>query len=66
MESYGCQMNLADSEVVVAILQEHAFTITQDHEQANLILINTCDIRDKAEQTIRNRLSQFNQIKKKK
>jgi tRNA-2-methylthio-N6-dimethylallyladenosine synthase len=64
MESYGCQMNLSDSEVVVSILQKHDFILTQDHEQADLILINTCAIREKAEQTVRNRLAQFNQIKK--
>lgn len=66
MESYGCQMNLADSEVVVSILQKQDFVLTQEHEQADLILLNTCAIRDKAEQTIRNRLAQFNQIKKNK
>jgi tRNA-2-methylthio-N6-dimethylallyladenosine synthase len=64
IESYGCQMNLADSEVVVSILQKHNFALTQDHEQADLILINTCAIREKAEQTVRKRLAQFNQIKK--
>jgi tRNA-2-methylthio-N6-dimethylallyladenosine synthase len=66
MESYGCQMNLADSEVVVSILQKQNFILTQEHEQADLILLNTCAIRDKAEQTIRNRLAQFNQIKRNK
>jgi tRNA-2-methylthio-N6-dimethylallyladenosine synthase len=65
MESYGCQMNLADSEIIVSILQKHDFILTKDHEQADLILLNTCAIREKAEQTIRNRLAQFNQIKKK-
>jgi tRNA-2-methylthio-N6-dimethylallyladenosine synthase len=64
MESYGCQMNIADSEVVVSILQPHGFTVTDSYEQADLILINTCAIRDKAEQTVRKRLSQFNQIKR--
>lgn len=64
MESYGCQMNIADSEVVVSILQPHGFAVTDSYEQADLIFINTCAIRDKAEQTIRKRLSQFNQIKR--
>lgn len=66
MESYGCQMNLADSEVVTAILQQHGFRLTNHPEQADVILINTCAIRDKAEQTVRNRLAQFNQVKKNK
>lgn len=66
MESYGCQMNLADSEVVMAILYQHNFINTPDYEQADVILLNTCAIRDKAEQTVRKRLAQFNQIKKKK
>ncbi len=64
MESYGCQMNLADSEVVVSILRPHGFAVTTSYEQADLIFINTCAIRDKAEQTVRKRLSQFNQIKR--
>lgn len=66
MESYGCQMNFADSEVVTAILQKRGFGLTASYEQADVILINTCAIRDKAEQTVRNRLAQFNQVKKKK
>ncbi len=66
IESYGCQMNLADSEVVLAILQKEHFVFTQDYAQADLILINTCAVRDKAEQTVRKRLAQFNQIKKQK
>ena len=64
IESYGCQMNLADSEVVTAIMQKQNFALTASHTQADVILINTCAIRDKAEQTIRKRLAQFNQIKK--
>lgn len=64
MESYGCQMNIADSEVVVSILQPHGFLVTDSYEQADLIFLNTCAIRDKAEQTVRKRLSQFNQMKR--
>jgi tRNA-2-methylthio-N6-dimethylallyladenosine synthase len=64
MESYGCQMNLADSEVVTAIMQKQGFDLTASHERADVILLNTCAIRDKAEQTIRKRLAQFNQVKK--
>lgn len=66
MESYGCQMNLADSEVVTAILQQHGFGLTNHPERADVILINTCAIRAKAEQTVRNRLAQFSQVKKNK
>ena len=57
-------MNLADSEVVAAIMQKQGFALTKSHDQADVIFINTCAIRDKAEQTIRKRLAQFNQVKK--
>jgi len=63
LESYGCQMNFADSEIVTAIMQKQGFDLTASHEQADVIFLNTCAIRDKAEQTIRKRLAQFNQIK---
>ena len=66
MESYGCQMNIADSEVVVSILKPHGFTLTDTYEQADVIFINTCAIRDKAEQTVRKRLAQFHEIKRNK
>jgi tRNA-2-methylthio-N6-dimethylallyladenosine synthase len=66
VESYGCQMNIADSEVVVSILRPHGFVITDTYEKADVIFINTCAIRDKAEQTVRKRLSQFNQLKRRK
>ena len=66
VESYGCQMNLADSEIVTAIMQKQGFDLTASHAQADVIFINTCAIRDKAEQTIRKRLAQFNQAKKNK
>jgi tRNA-2-methylthio-N6-dimethylallyladenosine synthase len=66
IESYGCQMNFADSEVVSSILRDEGFKTTNDFESADLILVNTCSIRDKAEQTVRNRLRQFNTAKKKK
>lgn len=64
IESYGCAMNFADSEVVASILQNENFAPTSDVEQADLILINTCSIREKAEQTVRKRLQSFKQIKK--
>ena len=56
IESYGCQMNLNDSEIVASILAENDFNTTQYIEDADLVLVNTCSIRDKAEQTIRKRL----------
>ncbi|MGA1029765.1 MAG: tRNA (N6-isopentenyl adenosine(37)-C2)-methylthiotransferase MiaB [Flavobacteriaceae bacterium] len=63
IESYGCQMNFADSEVVASILQEEGFGITNELQEASLILLNTCSIREKAEQTVRNRLVHFNSLK---
>ena len=64
MESYGCAMNFADSEVVASILQGQGFSPTRNFEEASLILINTCSIREKAEQTVRSRLRVFRQAKK--
>lgn len=66
IESYGCQMNFADSEVVTSIMQSNGYETTSSFEQADVVLLNTCSIRDKAEQTVRKRLSQFNNIKKRK
>ncbi|MBI1783430.1 MAG: tRNA (N6-isopentenyl adenosine(37)-C2)-methylthiotransferase MiaB [Sphingobacteriales bacterium] len=63
IESYGCQMNFADSEIVASILNENGFGATRNAEDADLILLNTCSIREKAEQTVRNRLTTFKQIK---
>jgi len=64
IESYGCAMNFADSEVVASILQESGFSATGDFRNADLVLINTCSIREKAEQTIRSRLHIFRQAKR--
>src|SRR5437868_1305392 len=64
IESYGCQMNFADSEVVASILHYKGFGATQILEQADLILLNTCSIREKAELTIRKRLTEFKSLKK--
>lgn len=64
IESYGCQMNFSDSEIVASILYENGFGATRNFEEANLILINTCSIREKAEQTVRNRLQMFKGLKK--
>jgi tRNA-2-methylthio-N6-dimethylallyladenosine synthase len=66
IESYGCQMNFSDSEIVSSIMQQHGYDTTGQVEDADVILINTCSIRDKAEQTVRNRLAQFNAFKKNK
>ena len=64
IESYGCAMNFADSEVVASILGGAGFSATRDYSAADLILINTCSIREKAEQTIRSRLHIFRQAKR--
>lgn len=63
IESYGCQMNFSDSEIVTSIMEKQGFDTTQDLKEADVIFLNTCSIRDKAEQTIRRRLSQFKSIK---
>ncbi len=64
IESYGCQMNFSDSEIVASILTNQGFNTTSQLEEADLVLINTCSIRDKAEQTVRKRLEKFNAVKK--
>ncbi|SNC62027.1 tRNA-i(6)A37 thiotransferase enzyme MiaB [Hymenobacter gelipurpurascens] len=64
IESYGCQMNFSDSEIVSSILFEQGFDTTEQLEDADLVLLNTCSIREKAEQTVRMRLSQINSHKK--
>ncbi len=63
IESYGCQMNFSDSEIVASILQEEGYGATRNFEEADLVLLNTCSIREKAEQTVRNRLHAFRKIK---
>lgn len=63
IESYGCQMNFSDSEIVASILHEEGFGPTGNYTEADLVLINTCSIREKAEQTVRNRLKTFRQVK---
>lgn len=63
IESYGCQMNFSDSEIVAAILEKEGFGTTSSFEAADVILLNTCSIREKAEQTVRKRLSRFNKVK---
>lgn len=66
IESYGCQMNFADSEVVASILSEAGFDSTSEFNDADLILINTCAIRDNAEQRVRYRLQHLGGVKKRK
>ncbi len=63
IESYGCAMNFADSEVVASILNQEGFGATRLAEEADLILVNTCSIREKAEQTVRKRLHEFRKLK---
>ena len=65
LESYGCQMNFADSEVVTSILINHGYGTTSNINEADAILLNTCAIRDNAELKIRNRLKGFTELKKK-
>ncbi len=65
IESYGCQMNFSDSEIVASIMSEAGFGTTRNAEEADLILVNTCAIRDNAEQKVRNRLVFFRSLKKK-
>ena len=65
IESYGCAMNFSDSEIVASILQGEGFATTRNFEEADLILINTCSIREKAELTIRKRLTEFRVTKRK-
>ena len=63
IESYGCQMNFSDSEIVASILNAEGFGATRNVEEASLIFLNTCSIREKAEQTVRKRLTEFRKIK---
>jgi tRNA-2-methylthio-N6-dimethylallyladenosine synthase len=63
IESYGCAMNFADSEVIASILQQQGYGATSDFSEADLIFLNTCSIREKAEQTVRRRLYDFRNVK---
>ncbi|GCC49967.1 tRNA (N6-isopentenyl adenosine(37)-C2)-methylthiotransferase MiaB [Chryseotalea sanaruensis] len=64
IESYGCQMNFSDSEIVASILHNEGFDTTSEIEKADLIFLNTCSIREKAEQTVRHRLMHIHGLKK--
>ncbi|MFN8345160.1 MAG: tRNA (N6-isopentenyl adenosine(37)-C2)-methylthiotransferase MiaB [Spirosomataceae bacterium] len=65
IESYGCQMNFSDSEIVAAVMRNADFATTSTEENADVVFLNTCSIRDNAEQKVRNRLKQLNNLKKK-
>ncbi len=65
IESYGCAMNFSDSEIVASIMKENGFDTTSDFHEADVIFLNTCSIREKAELTVRKRLTVFNKAKKK-
>jgi tRNA-2-methylthio-N6-dimethylallyladenosine synthase len=64
LESYGCQMNFSDSELVATIMSKEGYTTTRDASEADVVLINTCAIRENAEQRVRNRIVQYNRMKK--
>lgn len=64
IESYGCQMNFSDSEIVASIMKNEGYNTTPNLEEADLVLVNTCSIRDKAEQTVRKRLEKYNAVKR--
>ncbi|MEG1949650.1 MAG: tRNA (N6-isopentenyl adenosine(37)-C2)-methylthiotransferase MiaB [Odoribacter sp.] len=64
IETYGCQMNVADSEVVAAILTDKGFEYTKDKNEADVILVNTCSVRENAEQRVRGRVQGFSEIRK--
>ena len=66
IESYGCQMNFSDSEIVASILEKEGYETTKLMQEADIVFVNTCSIREKAEQTVRKRLQSFHQVKKKK
>jgi tRNA-2-methylthio-N6-dimethylallyladenosine synthase len=66
IESYGCQMNFSDSEIVASIMLEQGFTTTDSYKEADVVLINTCSIRENAEQRVRNRLKEFAAAKQRK
>ena len=56
LETYGCQMNVSDSEIVASVLRENGYGLTHDADAADIVLINTCAIRENAEQKVRRRL----------
>ena len=65
IETYGCQMNVADSEVIASVMQMAGYSVADTLEEADAVFMNTCSIRDNAEQKILNRLEYFHSLKKK-
>ncbi|MGY8918537.1 MAG: tRNA (N6-isopentenyl adenosine(37)-C2)-methylthiotransferase MiaB, partial [Flavobacteriales bacterium] len=65
LESYGCAMNFSDSEIIASIMNGAGYSTTKDETEADLILVNTCSIREKAEERVRNRLKEFKRYKRK-
>ncbi len=65
LESYGCAMNFSDSEIVASILMDNGYATTENYEEADIIFVNTCAIRENAEQKVRNRLNDFKRVKQK-
>ena len=65
IETYGCQMNVADSEVVATMMEMAGYSLTEDDEMASAVLLNTCSIRDNAEQKIYGRISYWNSVRRK-
>lgn len=66
IETYGCQMNLSDSEIVASILTDHGFVVSNNLQEADILLLNTCSIREHAEDRVRKRLHYFRSLKKEK
>ena len=66
IETYGCQMNVGDTEIIISLLQQHGYRYTEQQAEADVILINTCSVRDNAEQRIWGRLSEMRRLKKQK
>ncbi len=66
IETYGCQMNVGDTEIIISILQQHGYIYTETQAEADVVLINTCSVRDNAEQRIWGRLSEMRRLKKSK
>ena len=65
LETYGCQMNFSDSEIVASVMTGHGFTVTERQEEADVVFLNTCSIRDHAEQRVLNRLRELQHLRKK-
>ncbi|MDD4002236.1 MAG: tRNA (N6-isopentenyl adenosine(37)-C2)-methylthiotransferase MiaB, partial [Bacteroidales bacterium] len=66
IETYGCQMNQSDSEIVGAIVEKNGYELTTELSDADIVFVNTCSIRENAEQRVKNRLNEFEHLKKKK